>query len=379
MFCRVARKEAIAESKNNKELKMQIANNNKMLYQKYRPDTWDKVVGQEITLKALRKASKSRSIPQSIILHGESGTGKTTISRLIAKSITCEDLDQDGNPCNKCKFCLDINEEVFHLACKEYHASHMDTESIKNMLAEISKGRSMYSNFRIFFIDEFQELVKKNATASKLILKELEKPNNNVFFIIGAMDITNFHKSIPSRTLLYNLKKIGRGDIYNELLNIVKAEKIPPTDELAEALLILSDTAEGSLRMAVTRLESCIRGEFWDEKTIYEELGLVSYDSSIDFIRRLFSGDVSILSEKRYYSREFLDSLRVNLLDLLKKQNGVAVNISAKLEKLVRERPNAKIIEYIGWINDILNAYTIDQVNVELVLFQMLEIRPVRS
>jgi DNA polymerase-3 subunit gamma/tau len=356
-----------------------VKNNNSMLYQKYRPDTWDKVVGQEFPVKAFRKASIERTIPQSIILHGDTGTGKTTLSRLIAKSITCKNIDQDGNPCNKCDFCDDINTETFHLACKEYHASKMNTDSIKEMLDDISKGVTMFAPYKIFFIDEFQELVHKNPTASKLILKSIESPNPNVFFIIGAMDMINFHKSIPSRTLVYNLKPITRGDIYKELVKIVKAEKIKSSKEVAEALLIISDNVSGSLRDAITKLETCIRGDFWDEKTIYEQLGIISQDTALEFIKRVFEGDKTTLSYQRYYSREYLESIRNNLMDLLKIQNEIEIKVPAKLEKLVRSKPNSKIVEYIELINDLLNGYTIDQIKVELAIFKMLELKPKRS
>jgi DNA polymerase-3 subunit gamma/tau len=173
----------------------------KLLYQKYRATRFSEMVGNFKTVKELQFRAKERNLPQTILLSGNSGTGKTTLQRIISKALTCSNLSPEGEPCNECSYCKDINNEDFMLACYEYNGAEIGKQQVLE-IQERAETVSLQSKCKIFFIDEFQGLFVNTDKALDTLLKIIEKPYKNTYFILGTMDLGAIQSHIKGKAII---------------------------------------------------------------------------------------------------------------------------------------------------------------------------------
>lgn len=256
------------------------SNTNVVLYRKYRPQSFSEVIGQDHVVKTLTNSLASKSISHSYLFSGPRGSGKTTIARILAKSINCENL-KNSEPCNKCDSCQEITAGKSLDLIEIDAASHTGVDEVRDLISGI-KFTPVKSKYKIFIIDECHQLSKSAANA---LLKTLEEPPAHVIFMLAT---TESHKMIPtiiSRCQRFDFKRLLVSEIIKKLEFILKKEnmKFEPS-----ALSLIALNARGSFRDAESLLDKCINfsGKVTTIKTkeIKELLGIVEVSQISQFV-----------------------------------------------------------------------------------------------
>lgn len=226
--------------------------NNLVLYRKYRPQTFAEVVGQEHIVQTLTNSIKGDNISHAYLFSGPRGSGKTTIARIFAKAINCQDRKEGKfEPCDKCPSCLEIMGSRSMDLVEIDAASHRGIDDVRE-LREGIKFAPVKSKYKIFIIDECHQLSKDAANA---LLKTLEEPPAHAIFILAT---TESHKMIPtilSRCQKFDFKRLQVSEIKKKLEIISKKENIKFDDS---ALSLIALNSRGSFRDAESLMDECI-------------------------------------------------------------------------------------------------------------------------
>jgi DNA polymerase-3 subunit gamma/tau len=252
---------------------------------KYRPKTFEEMIGQKHVVQTLVNAVKNNRVAQAYIFSGMRGVGKTTTARILAKALNCQ-TGPTPNPCNKCEFCREINEDRSVDVLEIDGASNRGIDEVRS-LREGVKYRPIRSRYKVIIIDEVHMLTREAFNA---LLKTLEEPPPHTIFIFAT---TEFHKvpaTIVSRCQHFEFKKISHKEIINHLLDITQKEKITIS---SYGLNLIADAADGSLRDAQSLLDQAVSysGENISDEDLKEILGAVSREI-------LFAVSQAILNEK---------------------------------------------------------------------------------
>lgn len=218
------------------------------LYRRYRPRTFEDVVGQDGIAEVLKNQIKNGNVGHAYLFTGIRGTGKTSIAKILAQAINCENRDE-ASPCNKCKSCLSIlsgnNPDVTEIDA----ASNNGVDDIRLIKDEISFLPTT-SKYRIYIIDEVHML---STGASNALLKTLEEPPEHVKFILATTEPQKLPATVLSRCQRFEFTRIDKEIIYNRLKKISSENNIDITDD---ALKLVSILAKGSMRDGISILES---------------------------------------------------------------------------------------------------------------------------
>ena len=256
---------------------------------KYRPMTFDDVVGQEHVVKTLRNAIESKRIANAYLFIGPRGIGKTTTSRIFAKALNC--TSPNGvEPCGKCVNCDEIARGASLDVTELDAASHNKVEDVKPII-EAVEFKPTSSRFKIFIIDECHML--SNA-AWNALLKTLEEPPDYVRFIFATTEGDKVLPTIISRCQRFDLRKIQTNDIVSRLKHVCKQEKI---DAEEDALLAIARGAEGGMRDALSSLDQLIsfKGNKVTEADALGIFGLVSRSALEDLAGAILRGDTAAI------------------------------------------------------------------------------------
>jgi len=287
---------------------------------KYRPQTFDRMIGQEHVVKTLRNAVKNDRVAQAYIFSGMRGVGKTTVARLLAKALNCQSSPKPtSDPCGKCESCLEIAEDRSVDVMEIDGASNRGIDEVR-ALREGVKYRPIRSRFKVIIIDEVHMLTREAFNA---LLKTLEEPPPHTVFIFAT---TEFHKvpaTIVSRCQHFEFKKISQREIINHLNDIAKAENITISPY---GLTLIADAADGSLRDAQSLLDQSVAysGENISDEDLKEILGVISRKLLFEFSQAIFSEQPSSIFplvdkviesgyDLRFFYRELIQHFR-NLL-----------------------------------------------------------------
>jgi DNA polymerase-3 subunit gamma/tau len=261
--------------------------NNLVLYRKYRPQTFGEVIGQEHVVQTLTNSIKGNNISHAYLFSGPRGSGKTTIARIFAKAINCQDRKADQfEPCDKCSSCLEIMAGKSMDLIEIDAASHRGIDDVRE-LREGIRFAPVKSKYKIFIIDECHQLSKDAANA---LLKTLEEPPAHAIFILAT---TESHKMIPtilSRCQKFDFKRLQVPEIIKKLEFISKKENVK-FDQSALSLIALN--SRGSFRDAESLLDECLsfsggKGLIKTED-IKELLGIVEVGEISKFVDFLIS------------------------------------------------------------------------------------------
>jgi DNA polymerase III subunit gamma/tau len=215
-----------------------------VLYRKYRPQTFAEIIGQEHVVKTLTNAVSSEIISHAYLFAGPRGSGKTTIARLMAKSLNCQNR-KDGSfePCNKCDSCLEIIKNSSLDLVEIDAASHRGIDEMRELRDSIKFAPSK-SKYKVFIIDESHQLTKEAANA---LLKTLEEPPSHAIFILATTEIHKMIPTIISRCQRFDFRKLTIEEIVRRLEIIAKKEKVSAEKK---ALEMIASNAGGSIRDA---------------------------------------------------------------------------------------------------------------------------------
>ena len=273
-----------------------MAENYKVLALKYRPQTFEEVIGQDVLVKTLTNSILNNKIHHAFILTGIRGVGKTTTARLIAKSLNC--IGEDGNgketikPCLKCHHCIDIANGVDQDVIEFDAASNTGVDAIRDIIDNVSYA-PINARYKIYIIDEVHML---STSAFNALLKTLEEPPPYVKFIFATTEIRKVPITILSRCIRFDLNRIPSDVLADHLLDISKKEGFELQGKSAN---IIANSADGSVRDSLSLLDRIIAfnnsSNIITEDTVINILGLGGKEKIYELYTLLIKKDVNSL------------------------------------------------------------------------------------
>lgn len=227
----------------------EVMNLYQALYRKWRPKTFDDVVGQNQVTKTLKNEVLTGKISHAYLFTGSRGTGKTSCAKILAKSINCAS-PKDGNPCGECEICKSIDSENLLDISEIDAASNNGVENIRNMREEVMFSPTK-CKYRVYIVDEVHML---STGAFNAFLKILEEPPAHVVFILATTEVHKIPATILSRCQRFDFKRITPEDLLKRMLYICKQESIEIEEEAAK---IIANAADGAMRDALSILDQC--------------------------------------------------------------------------------------------------------------------------
>ena len=258
-----------------------------VLARKSRPQTFDEVVGQKIIVRTLQNALAAGRVPHGLIFSGIRGTGKTTLARIMAKALNCEQ-GSTPTPCNTCSSCLDIGAGASVDLHEIDGASNRGIQEIRDLKENI-RFMPTSARFKIIIIDEVHMLTSEAFNA---LLKTLEEPPDHVYFMFATTELHKVPVTILSRCQRYELQRVGRRELAAHYTRLAESEGI--AIEPAAVDLIVREAA-GSVRDGLSLLDQVFSycGDEVKAEEVAEVLGLVSDQVIADLGEALLAGDLS--------------------------------------------------------------------------------------
>jgi DNA polymerase-3 subunit gamma/tau len=255
---------------------------------KYRPVTFDTVVGQPNITNTLKNAIKSHHLAQAFLFTGPRGVGKTTTARILAKTINCINISEKIEACNQCDSCISFNNghslNIYELDA----ASNNSVDDIRSLVEQV-RYPPQGGNYKVYIIDEVHML---SPNAFNAFLKTLEEPPSYAVFILAT---TEKHKIIPtilSRCQIFDFNRIRVEDIAHQLKRIAGKEHVVAEED---ALHIIAQKADGALRDALSMFDQLVSfaGNNLTYKAVIENLNILDYDYYFKITDDILNGNVS--------------------------------------------------------------------------------------
>lgn len=274
-----------------------------VLARKFRPKTFTEMVGQDHVVRALTNALQTQRLHHAYLFTGTRGVGKTTVSRILAKSLNCIGIDGLGGitaqPCGQCQACLDIDAGRFVDYIELDAASNRGVEEISRLL-EQAVYKPVAGRFKVFMIDEVHML---SNTAFNAMLKTLEEPPDYLKFVLATTDPQKVPVTVLSRCLQFNLRPMAPETIYEHLNQVLSTEQIAFD---SGGLHMLSRAAHGSMRDALSLTDQAIsygNGTI-EEDGVRQMLGAIDRSHVFNLLNALSVGDASAVIELVNFMRE---------------------------------------------------------------------------
>lgn len=231
------------------------------LYRKWRPRTFDSVIGQEAITDTLKNAIIRGKVSHAFLFAGPRGTGKTSCAKIFAKALNCTNL-QDGEPCNKCANCIAADQGSMPDIMEIDAASNNGVDEIREIRDKV-KYAPTEGKYKVYIIDEVHML---SMGAFNALLKTLEEPPEHVVFILATTELQKVPATIISRTQRYNFKRISKADLEKRMKYILDQENIKYEDK---AIAVIAQVADGGMRDALSILDQLLSYE--KESVNYED------------------------------------------------------------------------------------------------------------
>lgn len=273
------------------------------LYRKFRPDSFTDVKGQDHIVTTLRNQIGANRIGHAYLFTGTRGTGKTTVAKIFAKMVNCENPTEDG-PCGECRICKAIAAGASMNVIEIDAASNNGVDNIREIVEEVSYSPAE-GKYKVYIIDEVHML---SIGAFNALLKTLEEPPSYVIFILATTEVHKLPITILSRCQRYDFKRISIDTIAGRMQDLVQAEGVQVEEK---ALRYIAKTADGSMRDALSLLDQCIAFLLGQELTydkVLDVLGAVDTQVFSNLLRHVLErnvlGCVELLEEIVMQGRE---------------------------------------------------------------------------
>ena len=289
----------------------------KALYRTYRPSTFDEVAGQEHIVKTLKNALATRKLAHAYLFAGPRGTGKTTMAKLLAKALNCD--EGIGCQCNECKNCKAIIDGTHPDVIELDAASNNGVDEIRELIDKVKYG-TILGRYKVYIIDEVHML---STGAFNALLKTLEEPPEHVIFILATTEPHKILPTILSRCQRYDFNKLSDEDINNRLKEVLDKEGIAYNQE---AIKIIISLADGGMRDALSILDQVLAysGNKLEEQDILDIFALESKEEKIALLNSIINKNVSDVLQRinRYIAsgadiKRLTDDLLLILKDIL--------------------------------------------------------------
>uniref|UniRef100_A0A7V5XG08 DNA polymerase III subunit gamma/tau n=1 Tax=Thermodesulfobacterium geofontis TaxID=1295609 RepID=A0A7V5XG08_9BACT len=256
-----------------------------VLARRYRPQSFKEVIGQNHVIRTLTNALKHQKLSHALLFSGIKGTGKTTVARIIAKALNCQNLVNNYEPCNECSNCLEISKGIFVDVIEIDAASNRGIDQIRELIENL-KFAPAKGKVKVYIIDEAHMLTRE---ASNALLKSLEEPPSHVYFILATTEPNKLLPTILSRCQRYDFRRLEQPLIVKYLKEVCEKENYQIEEE---ALELIAKEAQGSLRDALSLLdqamaygtktkEDVISAFGWHETILVEEIASILLEKNL--------------------------------------------------------------------------------------------------
>jgi len=255
---------------------------------KYRPASWDDVIGQDQVVTTLKNAIKNNHLAQSFLFCGPRGVGKTTCARIMAKTINCENITSDGEACNVCGSCTSFNENASFNIHEIDAASNSSVEDIRSLVEQVRYAPAS-GKYKIYIVDEVHML---SSSAFNAFLKTLEEPPSYVKFILATTEKHRIIPTILSRCQIFDFNRIKIKHMTKQLEIICKNEEV---DCEEEAMHLIAQKADGAMRDALSIFDriTSFSGKKITAKDVIENLNILDYEYYFKISNAFVSEDVA--------------------------------------------------------------------------------------
>lgn len=267
------------------------------LYRKWRPKTFDEVIGQEHITETLKNQVRTGHLSHAYIFIGTRGTGKTTCARILAKAVNCEN-PIDGNPCNRCRYCRGIDDGSILDIVELDAASNTGVDNVRDLKEEAIFSPAAAKK-RVYIIDEVHML---SMQAFNALLKIIEEPPEHLMFILATTELQKVPATILSRCQRHSFRRIPTERLAAYLQEIAARESLQLEPEAA---VQIGRLAEGGVRDALSILDQCSAGGRITVNTVFETMGLSGNRNLVELLQVILRHDSA--SALRLFQQIWLD------------------------------------------------------------------------